>query len=134
VREFVQHMNPLNVLRARTFMRHVAELPAQGDALLVEGTRAILLRGGDSLATATLAMHGAPVPLAAFGDDGGATPAGHCAAVSQEATMRTVIQLRQATGLPVLMTAGGRIVGVCGEDEILHALASEGWQTVQAAE
>jgi hypothetical protein len=77
-------------------------------------------------------MHGAPVPLAEIGTDGGPPPAGHCAAVSQEATMKTVIQLRQATGLPVLMTAGSRIVGVCGEDEILHALASEGWQKMQA--
>ncbi|HTI03632.1 MAG TPA: choline ABC transporter ATP-binding protein [Acidisoma sp.] len=132
VREFVQHMNPLNVLRARTFMKPVAGLPAQGDALLVEATRAILLRGGDSLSTASLSMHGAPVPLAEIGTDGGPPPAGHCAAVSQEATMKTVIQLRQATGLPVLMTAGSRIVGVCGEDEILHALASEGWQKMQA--
>jgi hypothetical protein len=35
--------------------------------------------------------------------------------------------------MPVLMTEGGRLVGMCGEDEILHALASEGWQTVQSA-
>jgi hypothetical protein len=31
------------------------------------------------------------------------------------------------------MTEGGRLVGMCGEDEILHALASDGWQTVQSA-
>jgi glycine betaine/proline transport system ATP-binding protein len=131
VREFVQHMNPLNVLRARTLMKPLAVLPAKGDALLVETARSILLHGGDSLATATLTMNGETVPLAAIGEEGGPTPAGHCAAVSQEATMKTVIQLRQATGLPVLMTVGGRLVGVCGEDEILHALASEGWQTMQ---
>ncbi len=47
--------------------------------------------------------------------------------------MKSVIQARQTSGLPVIMTAEGRVVGLCGEDEILHALASEGWQTVQAA-
>ncbi len=47
--------------------------------------------------------------------------------------MKSVIQLRQSTGLPVLMTEGGRLVGICGEDEILQALASDGWQTMQSA-
>jgi len=31
--------------------------------------------------------------------------------------------LRQATGHPVLLADGGRIVGVCGEAEIIRALA-----------
>jgi glycine betaine/proline transport system ATP-binding protein len=62
----------------------------------------------------------------------GGPPPGSCAAISVEATMKSVIQLRQSTGMPVLMTEGGRLVGMCGEDEILHALASESWQTVQS--
>jgi glycine betaine/proline transport system ATP-binding protein len=132
VREFVQHMNPLNVLRARTFMKPLASLPEMGNALEVESTRHILLRGAEELTSAVLTRHAAPIPIIDVGEDGTPPTAGHCAAISQEATMKTVIQMRQATGLPVLMTAAGRIVGVCGEDEILHALASEGWQTIQA--
>ena len=80
-----------------------------------------------------LTAGGARVAIADMALEGAAPPPGSCAAVSCEATMKSVIQLRQSTGMPVLMTEGGRVVGMCGEDEILQALASESWQTVQSA-
>jgi glycine betaine/proline transport system ATP-binding protein len=131
VREFVQHMNPLNVLRGHTFMKRLEQLPMRDGAILLEPARTILLSGAEAVAGARIIMGGQNVPLMQVADDGTTPPPGHCAAVTREATMKNVIQLRQATGLPVLMLAGERIVGVCGEDEILHALASEGWQTVR---
>jgi glycine betaine/proline transport system ATP-binding protein len=106
VREFVQHMNPLNVLRGRTFMTSLERLQPRDGGVVLDAYRPVLLQSAGAVAGSTV--------------------------VDCEATMKTVIQLRQATGMPVLITQGGQIIGMCGEDEILHALASDGWQTVQA--
>jgi glycine betaine/proline transport system ATP-binding protein len=134
VREFVQHMNPLNVLRGRTFMTPLAHLPQRDGWAVLDAYRPVLLHSAGALSGSAVTAAGVPVPVTAVEDETSLPPAGHCAAVTCEATMKTVIQLRQATGMPVLVTQEGRILGMCGEDEILHALASEGWQTVQAAQ
>jgi hypothetical protein len=39
-------------------------------------------------------------------------------------SLQSIIQLRQTTGHPVLLAEDGRILGVCGETEIIRALAS----------
>jgi len=38
-------------------------------------------------------------------------------------SLQDIIHLRQTTGHPVLLAEGGRILGVCGEAEIIRALA-----------
>ena len=38
-------------------------------------------------------------------------------------SLQSIIRLRQTTGHPVLLADGGKIVGVCGEAEIIRALA-----------
>jgi hypothetical protein len=38
-------------------------------------------------------------------------------------SLQSIIHLRQTTGHPVLLAEGGRILGVCGETEIIRALA-----------
>jgi hypothetical protein len=38
-------------------------------------------------------------------------------------SLQSIIHLRQATGHPVLLVADGKILGVCGETEIIRALA-----------
>ena len=132
VREFVQHMNPLNVLRGRTFMTPIANLAQRDGWAVLDAYRPVLLQGTGAAADSRVTAAGLSVPIVTVTDDGALPEAGTCAAVDCEATMKTVIQLRQATGMPVLVTQDGAVIGMCGEDEILHALASEGWQTVQA--
>jgi glycine betaine/proline transport system ATP-binding protein len=128
VREFVQHMNPLNVLRGRTFMTPLDRLAMRDGWAVLDPHRPVLMQGD------RMTAGGAAVPIAMMEMEGAAPPRGSCAAISSEATMKSVIQLRQTTGMPVLMTEGGRIIGMCGEDEILHALASDAWQTMQTTE
>jgi glycine betaine/proline transport system ATP-binding protein len=41
-------------------------------------------------------------------------------------SLQSIIQLRQATGHPVLLAENGRILGVCGEAQIIRALARGG--------
>ncbi len=38
-------------------------------------------------------------------------------------SLQSIIHLRQSTGHPVLLAEEGRILGVCGEAEIIRALA-----------
>jgi hypothetical protein len=38
-------------------------------------------------------------------------------------SLQSIIHLRQTTGHPVLLAEGGRILGVCGEAEIIRALS-----------
>jgi glycine betaine/proline transport system ATP-binding protein len=38
-------------------------------------------------------------------------------------SLQSIIQLRQTTGHPVLFVEDGKILGVCGEGEIIRALA-----------
>jgi glycine betaine/proline transport system ATP-binding protein len=38
-------------------------------------------------------------------------------------SLQSIIHLRQSTGHPVLLAENGRILGVCGETEIIRALA-----------
>jgi len=38
-------------------------------------------------------------------------------------SLQSIIHLRQATGHPVLLAEDGKIIGVCGETEIIRALA-----------
>ncbi|GAB0119715.1 choline ABC transporter ATP-binding protein [Acidisoma sp. 7E03] len=133
VREFVQHMNPLNVLRGRTFMTPLDKLAARDGWAVLDPHRPVLLKSAGTVPGSAVTAAGVPVPVAAVESDLDLPGAGVCAAVDCEATMKTVIQLRQATGMPVLVTQGGQILGMCGEDEILHALASEGWQKVADA-
>ena len=132
VREFVQHMNPLNVLRGRTFMTPLDRLPQRDGWAVLDAYRPVLLHSAGAVAGSAVTASGVPMPIVTVEHEEAHPPAGSVAAVHCEATMKTVIQLRQATGMPVLITQHGRIIGMCGEDEILHALASEGWQTVQA--
>jgi glycine betaine/proline transport system ATP-binding protein len=124
-------MNPLNVLRGRTFMTPLERLTQRNGWAVLDPHRPVLMRANDGGIEMTAG--GTRVAVAPMEMEGAAPPPGSCAAISSEATMKAVIQLRQSTGLPVLMTEGGFIVGMCGEDEILQALASEGWQTVQSA-
>lgn len=133
VREFVQHMNPLNVLRGHTFMMPLDKLATQDGWSVLDPHRPILLKTPGAVSGSMVTAAGAPVPVLAVDSEADITNGPYCAAVPCEATMKTVIQLRQATGMPVLVTRDDRIVGICGEDEILHALASDGWQTVADA-
>jgi glycine betaine/proline transport system ATP-binding protein len=54
---------------------------------------------------------------------GAATAAPGLAVVPSSFSLQEIIQLRQATGHPVLLAEQGRVLGVCGEAEIIRALA-----------
>jgi glycine betaine/proline transport system ATP-binding protein len=105
VEQFVRHMNPLAVVSGDMIMRPVAQLERVDGALaLAGGYRLVLDAAG---APASVRRDGAPVPLVV-------APA--------SSPLRSLLQLRQGTGHPVLLVAEGRLVGACGDAELLDAL------------
>jgi hypothetical protein len=59
----------------------------------------------------------------ASGRSGGGGAPGGVAIAPASLSLHEIIRLRQLTGHPVLLAEGGRILGVCGEAEIIRALA-----------
>jgi len=118
VAEFVQHMNPLNVLKGGSVMRPLGALRRDGNGsvwLDAEGRYAVSLDAGDRPVGARVA--GAALPVAAAGEKGAGL-----SFVPAETPLREVVRLRQVSGHPVLLEEAGRLVGVCDDAEMLAAL------------
>jgi glycine betaine/proline transport system ATP-binding protein len=124
VEEFVRHMNPLNVLTGDMIMNRLAGRDLEdGGVWLDPGRRYRLTLNADEEA-AGLHVDGLPLAIAGV-DPAAAGPLnGALAAAPDSASLLEIIQLHQSTGHPVLLTTGSRVVGVCGEREILRALAA----------
>jgi glycine betaine/proline transport system ATP-binding protein len=120
VAEFVQHMNPLNVLRAETVMRPRAALHDDGGSLWLdrEGRYRLTLDARGVPAAARRADVALPIHRCA--ETGAA--AGTLALMPVAAPLRAVVQARQASGHPVLLEANGAFAGVCDDGEMLAAL------------
>jgi glycine betaine/proline transport system ATP-binding protein len=124
VAEFVRHMNPLDVLTGAMIMWQRPQMPAEGNTLWLDERRRyrLSLNGADE----ALALHvdGIEQPLRQVHDDAslaGIEPG--LAVVPASFSLQSIIRLRQATGHPVLLADAGKIIGVCGEAEIIRALA-----------
>jgi glycine betaine/proline transport system ATP-binding protein len=119
VREFVAHMNPINVLRGASMMTPLAELPRRDGAVALDRDGRLLLRDGPQAEE-----DGRPLRLEAWTP--GARPetlSGDVLALAPaEVPMRQVIALRQASGRPVVLCEAGKPVGVCGDAEIYRAI------------
>jgi glycine betaine/proline transport system ATP-binding protein len=122
VAEFVQHMNPLNVLRAGTVMRPLARLRRDGASVWLdgEGRYAVALNGAGEPIGAR--CNGMALPVVPVPDPEAAMSPRAIALVPCDTPLRRVVQLRQASGHPVLLEEGGRLTGVCDDAEMLGAL------------
>jgi glycine betaine/proline transport system ATP-binding protein len=125
VAEFVQHMNPLHVLRGDMIMRRREELQAHGagSALRLDagGRHVVYL---DSAGRPTEVRHGdqhVPVRGADQGDSTGEQ--GGIFAAPADTTLQRIVELCAGSGHPVLLLEDGALCGVCGEHEITRALA-----------
>jgi glycine betaine/proline transport system ATP-binding protein len=123
--EFVHHMNPLDVLRGDMIMRHRDSLLAAGAAHELQidaaGRYRVSLDSGGRIASASL--DGQAVGLCALGEPlapEGST--GICVAASTT-TLQQIVALSARSGHPVLLLEDGKLCGVCGEAEIVRALA-----------
>jgi len=120
VAEFVAHMNPLNVLRGGSLMTSVEQLKREADEVLLDrnGRVRVRLDGGGAPVSVSLDGYlGRLMPYEA-GMDIAALPATALITAPCDMSMRVAIELRQATGQPVALVEDGRLVGVCGDEEI----------------
>jgi glycine betaine/proline transport system ATP-binding protein len=129
VAEFVAHMNPLNVLRGGSLMTPVEALRRDGDAVLLDRAgrfRVTLDRAGRPVAVTLDGKTGELLHYdpAAVGDLSARLADGRVALITAPTTMsmRAAIELRQASGHPVALVEAGRLVGVCGDEEIYRGI------------
>jgi glycine betaine/proline transport system ATP-binding protein len=124
VAEFVRHMNPLDVLTGSMIMCCRDQLTSDGAALWLDERRRYRLATNEAGEPLHLSLDGSPHALRHVEDDAltGSLEPG-VAVVPASFSLQSIIRLRQTTGHPVLLIEGGKIVGVCGEAEIIRALA-----------
>jgi len=124
VAEFVRHMNPLDVLTGSMIMSARTSMEEDADALWLDPNRRYRMSLGLDDVLLDVHVDGKLHPVNHIHDAAGAASvAPGLAVVPASFSLQEIIQLRQATGHPVLLAEGGRILGVCGEAEIIRALA-----------
>ena len=126
VAEFVRHMNPLDVLTGAMIMRQRIGLSGDGGSVWLDERRRYELRLNSNDEAVDLKLDGLPHGFTHVHSDtesGGSGAPGGVAIAPPSLSLHEIIRLRQLTGHPVLVAEGGRILGVCGEAEIIRALA-----------
>ena len=125
VAEFVRRMNPLKVLTGAMVMRARERMEAGDGALFLDAARRYRLRLDPDGAAAELALDGAAHPLRAVEDEDACAEGERSVIVAPASiSLQGLIHLRRRTGHPVLLAEGGHVLGVCGEAEIIAALAA----------
>ncbi|HEY0745686.1 MAG TPA: choline ABC transporter ATP-binding protein [Steroidobacteraceae bacterium] len=124
VAEFVRHMNPLTVLTASMIMQKRAYFGGEGTEVWLDVDRRYQLSLNALDQALGLTLDGITHSLRYIQDDAnvGVEEPG-LAIAPASMSLQAIIQLRQNSGHPVLVAEDGRILGVCGEKEIIRALA-----------
>jgi glycine betaine/proline transport system ATP-binding protein len=134
VAEFVQHMNPLNVLRGGSLMTPLADLPRVEGAVLLDEEGRFRISLDEAGKPLGVTLDGRPGRIAVQENDG--LPPNFEEAVliaaPVEMSMRMAIQLRQSSGHPVALLQDGRLVGVCGDREIYRGILRQSGVTENA--
>ena len=125
VAEFVRRMNPLKVLTGAMVMRSREQMERADGALCLDAARRYRLRLDAEGAPVELSIDGRAHPLRAVEGDEACAEGERSVIVAPAAlSLQGLIHLRRRTGHPVLLAEGGRLLGVCGETEIIAALAA----------
>jgi glycine betaine/proline transport system ATP-binding protein len=119
VARFVAHMNPLNVLKAASLMTPIEQVD------LASGELKISLDDGSKLTK--VQRNGKTLTLVSADDITAQSPVtkGHMVSAPTTATMREIIEYRHASGNPVLLVEGDKIVGIIGDEEIYSGILRE---------
>jgi glycine betaine/proline transport system ATP-binding protein len=126
VAAFVRHMNPLTVLTGAMIMQRRAHLESSGNGVWLDSARRYLLSLSPNDQPLSLQIDG--VALALRHVQGESDLAEHqdgLAVAPASFSLKAIIQLRHSTGHPVLLADDAKIIGVCGEVEIMRALCGE---------
>jgi glycine betaine/proline transport system ATP-binding protein len=124
VAEFVRHMNPLTVLTGGMIMQRRAVLDGDEGHVWLDPGRRYRLSLDSSDQALGLQLDGIAHAFAHIKEDTDLARLHPGVAVAPASlSLQSIIHLRQTTGHPVLLAEDGKILGVCGEAEIIRALA-----------
>jgi len=122
VRDFVSHVNPLNVLSGVSIMKTLAGRSGEIELDRVGYARLHLSADGS---LDQVQINGQEGRFVSHTDpDDSSDPFCICTAPT-EITIRDAIEKRQLTGNPVVLVEDGKAVGYIGDDEILNALVGQ---------
>jgi glycine betaine/proline transport system ATP-binding protein len=124
VAEFVLHMNPLTVLTGSMVMQRCAQLAGDGTDVWLDAGRRYQLSLNSTGQALSLTLDGTVHALRYIRDEVDiAVDEPGLTVAPASMSLQAIIQLRQNSGHPVLVAEDGKILGVCGEHEIIRALA-----------
>jgi glycine betaine/proline transport system ATP-binding protein len=123
VAEFVQHMNPLNVLTGAMIMRSCSELESENDTIWLDDARRYRVTVNAAREPTGISRDGAPQSFGRVEEESWQDTLVGIAVAPASMSLRTLIELRQRTGHPVLLVDEGCFCGICDEAEIVRALA-----------
>lgn len=130
VAEFVRHMNPLTVLTGAMIMRKREQMDQADGGVCLDDARRYQLRLDSRHAAVELRLNGQPHPLRVVGEDADCAEDERAVIIAPASlSLQRLIHLRRRTGHPVLLAEGGQVLGVCGETEIIGALATRAFAT-----
>lgn len=128
VAEFVAYMNPLNVVKARSIMRPLAQCARDGDCYFIDEERKASIYVNASGKALSAKINDVAAPLLRVEADGVIpNTAKHGIAIaSPEITLKTAIALRQTSGHGLgLVDADGRLIGLCDDSDLFGGLLRE---------
>lgn len=126
VRDFVAHMNPIKVLRGASLMTPTAQLAMRDAVLQLDWTGLHLLELDAAGRPLQAQIDHTPADLVAYSDELDIVATGQSGRAMVMAPpgllLERIIAIRHATGRPVLLCEGDRLVGVVGDDEIYRGM------------
>jgi glycine betaine/proline transport system ATP-binding protein len=134
VEDFVAHTNPLNVLRGRSLMTAVDELPTEGESLVLntrDQSRVTLSQGQPTSASCNgepldITVWNESIPLDVIHEK-------MLVVTAPDISMRTAIELRYRSGHPILLAENGRLTGMLSDRDFYHALLGKHFSQSEAA-
>jgi glycine betaine/proline transport system ATP-binding protein len=128
VAEFVAHMNPLNVVRARSIMRPIAACTHEGTRYFIDEERKASITVDPTGKPNAAMIEGVEAPLLHIEADGMIpNNANHGVAIaSPDITLKAAIALRQTCGHGLgLVDDQGHLIGLCDDGDIFRGLLRE---------
>ena len=124
VAEFVRHMNPLTVLTGGMIMQRRDAMAGVDGGVWLDSARRYRLSLNSSDQVQGLHLDGVAHAFSHVEDGADLMQIAPGVAVAPASlSLQSIIHLRQSTGHPVVLAEDGRMLGVCGEAEIIRALA-----------
>ena len=121
VSDFVAHMNPVGVLRARSIMTSIDRLPKENDVYSVEPV-GLAIRLSDSGQVSQVTKNGVELGMKHWKPDTAITSSDVVYLAPSDISMKDTIEICHESGNPVLLLEDEVCAGIVGNEEIYRAI------------